>query len=168
VATKKQSGGSWPIFLLALAGAAVFIRISGQQLPETMASHFDATGNANGFMARDTYLNFITLIAVGAPLLIVIVQTLVLNSASSINIPNRDYWLAPERRDDTLAYLNKQGMRFGILLAAFLSYVHWIVVKGNAVQPPQLSNGLFIPALMVFFVATGVWISTFYFHFRRP
>ena len=103
MATKNSSGGSWPWFLLALAAAAIFIRLSGQQLPETMASHFDATGNANGFMARDTYLNFITLVAVGSPLLIVAVQALVLSQVARINIPNRDYWLAPERRAATLA-----------------------------------------------------------------
>lgn len=165
---KKLRRPNWPVFLLLMAAAFVFIRMTGQQLPELMASHFNGSGAANGYMSRSTYLTFMSAIAAGVPLLIVLVQSLVISHASSINIPNRDYWLAEERRDDTLAYLTIQGMRFGILLSAFLCYVHWLVVKGNAMQPPQLSNSLFIPALMLFLVASGVWVSTFYFHFRRP
>ena len=55
-----------------------------------MASHFGATGTANGLVAG-AYLNFMTLIAVEHRFVIVLVQSLVLNGAARVNI-------SPEQR----------------------------------------------------------------------
>ncbi|HTP39248.1 MAG TPA: hypothetical protein VMI92_06695 [Steroidobacteraceae bacterium] len=165
---KTQRRPNWTVFLLLLLAAVVFIHKTGQRLPELMAAHFDASGAASGYMMRSSYLTFMSAIAAGVPLFIALLQSLAIRQATSLRIPNRDYWLAEERREDTQAYLNLQGMRFGLLLAAFLCYVHWLVVQGNAAQPPRLSNAMFIPALVFFLLVTGLWAGSFYFHFRRP
>jgi hypothetical protein len=54
------------------------------------------------------------------------------------------------------------------LLAAFLCYVHWLVVAANKAQPPQLSNMAFIAGLVVFMVCLVLWVIAMLGRFKRP
>ena len=158
--------------LPALAGilvvAAGFILLSSQSLPPVVASHFAAGGNADGFMPRNAYLAFMLFIAVGVPLLLALANSLVrLVPPHMVSLPNRDYWLAPERAADTLAFLRNHGTYFSVLLAAFLTFVHWLVVRANALQPPRLSAPLFIAGLVLFLLAVAIWVGALILHFRR-
>lgn len=155
------------LFAAMLAGAAMFILWTGQALPPVVASHFGASGLADGFMSRTAYLLLMVTVTIGIPLAIVLVQALVDHTHESLRIPHRQYWMAPERRDATMAFMRRQAMRFAILLAVFLCFVHWLVVDGNAAKPPRLNNSLFIPALVAFFAAVGIWVAAFWVRFRR-
>jgi hypothetical protein len=72
-----------------------------------------------------------------------------------INIPRRDYWLAPERRDET----GRTLMRFGLLMVGFESLfflaIHLLVVAANESQPARLSNNVWW-LLAAFLATTGV------------
>ena len=85
-----------------------------------------------------------------------------------INIPHREYWLAPERRADTVGKLQRHMNFFGVLLAVFLCYVHWQVVQANTRSPPVLDNGRFSTGLATFMVALVVWIVVLRRNFRPP
>jgi hypothetical protein len=87
--------------------------------------------------------------------------------ASLVNLPNRAYWLAPERRAETFAYLSDHTAHFATLLAVFLGFVHWRVVAANALHPPTLEPVLFVGGLIAFMVALVVWIASLAAHFRR-
>ncbi len=163
-----QSARTWFLFLLLLACAALFIVFTGQALPPFVASHFSGSGLANGSMARGTYLIFMCSVASGVPLVIAGLQALLIRRAPEIKIPNRDYWLAPQRKDMTLAFLDAHSRRFAVLLAVFLCLVHWLVVQANQVQPPHLDSTIFIACLVGFLLATAVWLGSFYLHFRAP
>lgn len=160
-----------PLLLAVLAAAALFIWLSGSSLPPVVASHFVAGGAADGFMPRDAYLRLMLAVAVGLPL----VQAVLIGGITRllperlINLPNGDYWLAPERRRQTLDYLGDQGNYFALLLCAFLSFVHWLVMRANALQPPRFPESLLFAALPVFAVALVIWMGAFFRHFlRRP
>jgi len=151
---------------MLLLGAAAFIAITGQSLPDIVASHFNASGQADGYMPRRTYIIFMGVVTLAVPFSIVVLQALMVRRPDRLKLRNRDYWLAPERREKTLEFLNVHAMRFAAMLLLFLCVVHWLLVKANAVQPAHLDSGLFIAALAGFLVATVVWLIALYLRFR--
>ena len=157
------------IFLAVLAAAGVFVFSSSSALPERVASHFGGSGAADSFMSRRGYVTFMLVFVVGLPLVMTGIMTLVFRSATtSLNIPNREYWLTAERRPETVAFLINHNMRFGACLAAFLSYVHWLVVQANLQQPPELSNGAIYTALALFVITIMAWTTWLLRAFRKP
>lgn len=156
------------VFLAVLVAAGVFVVSTGSTLPARVASHFGASGQADSFMSRDGYVAFMLVFVVGLPLVMTGFMALVFRSGSaSMNLPNRDYWLAPERRAQLVALLTAHGMRFGAGLAVFLSCVHWLIVRANMQHPPQLDNDLMYVGLALFLLATVLWIAWLWFALRR-
>ena len=157
------------IFIVVLAAAGLFVFITSDALPERVASHFGSSGAADSYMSRSGYVTSMLIFVLGLPLVTTGCMTLVFRSATtSLNIPNRDYWLAPERRADAVAFLNRHSMRFGAFLAVFLSYMHWLVVRANFLQPPQLSNGAIYVGLALFALTLMGWTAWLWIAFRQP
>jgi len=155
--------------LLVVASSAIFFFASSPKLPQIVASHFVTGGAANGFMARSAYIPFMGIMTLGLPLLIGVLLGLGRHLPSSfINLPNRSYWLAPERIEATREYLGRQGGVFATLLVVFMCFVHWQVVQANLVQPPRLPERSFVFGLVLFLLATVAWSGAFIAHFRRP
>ncbi len=74
------------------------------QLPDPLPSHFDANGQVDGEMGKNAFYLMMGLVnamfLVGFP---VLAMTLKHIPDSLINLPNKEYWLAPGRRNETLA-----------------------------------------------------------------
>ena len=156
-------------FYLALALAAGFVIRTGDALPQLLATHFGASGAANGYMARNFYVRFMLIFVAVLPLALNLVIGRVLRlPATRINIPHREYWLAPERRADTVGRLRRHMQFFGVLLAVFLCYVHWQVVQANTRSPPVLDNVRFSTGLATFMAALVTWIVILRRDFRPP
>jgi hypothetical protein len=84
-----------------------------------------------------------------------------------INLPNKRHWLAPERRAATLEALASMSLRFAAALAIFLCFMHWLVVRANAVQPPRLAESWFFAGLAAFGAGTLAWLFLLYRRFGR-
>ena len=163
-----QRGQSFQMFLLLVAGAAGFVWMTSDSLPAVVASHFGASGTAGAFMPREAYVRFMLVFVVGLPLFIVGLTSLTLGSPRArINVPHRDYWLAPERREETISFLRLHMVRFGAMLVVFLCFVHWLVVRANESQPVRLENRWFIGGLVVFVVFALAWAKALFSRFRR-
>ena len=156
------------LLLATLALAIAFVFVTGSSLPPVVASHFIAGGTANGFMPRGIYLRFTIALLVGLPLLIAFLASFTsFLPTRFVNLPNREYWLATERQADTLVYLRKHGTHFGVLLAVFFCFVHWLVVRANAHSPPLFPESLFFMGMAAFLVGLVTWLGAFIVHFRR-
>ena len=155
-------------FLFVLAAAGGFVWLSSNDLPAIMASHFGPGGNANGFVRRDAYAVPMLALVVLVPLLVasgaLLVSVLPLRF---INLPNKQYWLAPERRGETLEALESLSLRFAVVLTVFLCFVHWLVVRANSVQPPALPENWFFAGLAVFGAVTLAWVVNLFRRFGR-
>ncbi len=159
---------TWSAFVLLLVFAILFVTGTASQLPLTVASHFDAAGQPNAFMSRSGYIRFVLCIAVGLPVLVVVILRTVYSRATDLKLPNREYWLAPGRLDRTRAFLIAHGVWLGSLLVTLACFVHWLELAANRQQPPHLSNQSFAAVLIAFLVATAAWIAAIMFAFRRP
>ncbi|TAH41296.1 MAG: DUF1648 domain-containing protein [Gammaproteobacteria bacterium] len=151
----------------AIAGIA-FVVISAWSLPDPVASHFGGEGLANGFMSRGAYTALMAVLAGGIPLLLAgsMIAAIKL-SGDKINLPNREYWLAPERRGETMTWLIRHTHRFALALLVFMCCVHWLVLRANALQPPRLEESWFIGGLLAFFLFLAGWFIRLLLRFRR-
>jgi hypothetical protein len=153
--------------MLLIAVCGLVVGTSGA-LPVRVASHFDAAGFANGYMTRDGYRIFMLAFSVGVPLLVVaLIGWLPRLAPNLINIPNRDYWLAPERREAALAALDASALWLGCLLTALAGAVHWLVIRANAVDPPKLENGPLLTLLGAFVAGLVCGIVVLMQRFRK-
>jgi uncharacterized membrane protein len=96
--------------LLCLVQAAYYYPL----LPDRVASHFGASGQPDAWSGKDTFLK-IYLIAVAFIAILFSGMGFILRKTPSslINLPNKDYWLSPERRQETLDLLSRQFFSFG-------------------------------------------------------
>jgi serine/threonine-protein kinase len=165
----ERKRGLISLFAGLLIAATWFVLNTTAELPAYVASHFRGDGLADGFMRRDAYRWFILVFAVGLPLLLVVLITyLPRRFPQATNIPNRDFWFAPERREQTLASLGQWALQLGCLFTLFACGVHWLVIQANARQPPRLANGPFLTMLVVFLVILGGWVVALLRRFRKP
>lgn len=159
---------AWIVFAAVLLFAIVFFANTASSLPPLVTSHFDGNGNATAQMSRASYTKFVFFMGVGLPIAMVAFLTLIYSKASDMKMPNRDYWLAPERIAETRALLIAHGVWFGSLMAAMVCFVHWLILDAHQTMPPHLSNRLVAGGLFVFFIVTGGWIIALLRYFRGP
>ncbi|KPF49088.1 hypothetical protein IP87_18840 [beta proteobacterium AAP121] len=153
--------------LLALVSAA-FIWWAGQMLPAQVASRFDSQGVAVSWMARETFVGLMMLLAAVMPVVTALLQ--MRNSQlSRTRIPNPEHWYAEPRRAATVAYLAAHATVFAAALSAFMCFVFWRLVAAHAVTPqaPVLDKQLFLLGLGVFVAFAVGWTVLRHQHFRR-
>ncbi|MCB2205851.1 DUF1648 domain-containing protein [bacterium] len=136
-------------------------------LPEEVASHFGSEGEANGWMSRDGFMvlyGFLFLFLAGtfagsAWLMKVLPD-------SMINLPRKKYWLAPERRAESIAYLHNSMMRMGNATLLFMLLMMFDTFEANLLPSPRLSP-LFWPVLIGYFLYLGWLIWSMFRRFQR-
>jgi uncharacterized membrane protein len=158
----------WIAFALMLLFAVVFLSTTVSSLPAQVASHFDGAGFPTAYMTHEFYIKFVFAMGMGFPIAMVALLTLIYSKASDMKLPNREYWLAPERIAQTRSLLVSQGVWFGCLMVAMVCYVHWLELAAHREMPPHLSNRWVGVGLLVFFAVTGVWIIKLLRAFRTP
>jgi hypothetical protein len=149
------------ILLTALAiiqaGLILTLVLTSQQLPPRVASHFGGGGVPDGWMSRPAYLVTMAGVGVGLSLLqIGIFYCIRYFPPSVINLPHRDYWLAPERQDETIDTIFRAGVWLAILVTVFVIIIHLLVVAANRSQPVRLSSGVW-PLSAGFLMAIVFW-----------
>lgn len=159
-----------PILVLGLLYLAfvVCLVLTADALPERVATHFDLQGRANGWMTRSAHLRFIAAFGLALPLVILgICVALRFAPNSSFNIPHREYWLAPERRAETLAFISRHSVWLACETMAFITGVHLLVVYANRQVPPQMPLAPLLTWAGCLTVGIGFWALVMIRHFKR-
>jgi hypothetical protein len=133
---------AFPLIALALAYLVFFgyLAASYGELPERIASHFDFSGHANGWMSRGVCTGLMAATAV-----------------SFINLPHKAYWLAPERRAFALGVLLRYAIWFASATVLFLAGIQWLVVRANLSSIKAMDMTMFAGMLALFLFVTGIW-----------
>jgi hypothetical protein len=87
---------------------------------------------------------------------------------SLINLPNKDYWLAPERKEESLRFLEREMEWIGVMTVGFIALVLHLAIRANLNPEHRLENGAFVTLLVVFLVATSWWVVRLYRRFPNP
>ena len=119
--------------------------------PGQMAAHFNIQGNPDRFVSKAEFFWFelqTIMVVIGTSIPLQLLFTFL--PQNLINIPNREYWLAPERHDETINRLNSfSAMMFGVILLT-IHAVFEISVYAN------LQTQIFFNAkLMLFFIGAS-------------
>lgn len=141
-----------PLAILALAQAAALavVLATCPLLPERMAVHFAADGHADGWGPRSAYIGLIASVLALAPLLAAAPALLVrVLPAGLINLPHRAYWLAPERRAASVAWLVRHMCWSGLPLPPGLLVLHLAVVWAARQEPPALPFAAAVATLAI-------------------
>ena len=155
-------------FLLLAALFLLLLLLSASNLPETVATHFNAHGKPNAWMHSSSYLAFYITFGLGLPALIVAVFYMVRWLPPSwVNLPQRDFWLTPERAPATHQYLLTRGLWLACVMLAFLLAVHFAVVRANQLAPPHLPAKSFLVPMGIFGVTLVIWMIDFVRYFTR-
>jgi len=156
------------LFLIVLFVAGAFVWLTSGGLPPMVASKFGPDGVAHALMSKGAYTALMLALVVGVPGLVAATTLLVrVLPPQLVNLPHKRYWLAPERRAATLAALASMSLRLAISLAVFMGFMHWLVVRAHAVQPPRLQESWFFAGLAVFGTVTLALILLLYRRFGR-
>jgi uncharacterized membrane protein len=158
----------WIIFALALLFATLYLARTVPNLPPLVASHFNGAGHPSAYMTRGFYTKFTLAFGLGLPVAMVALLSLVYSRAGDVRLPNRDYWLAPERIAQTRARLVNSGAWLGSLTVAMVCYAHWLVLVAHRSVPPHFSNRLLFGGLLAFSLITGGLLVALLSAFRLP
>ena len=137
--------------------------------PQQMAAHFNVQGNPDRFVSKAEFFGYQL-----QTMLIVVVTSLVLQlllfilPVSFINMPNRDFWLSPERRDDTVDRLSSfAAAMFGIILLVI--QVGFEISAYANLQTPILFNAkLMLVVMIASFILIGGMLVLLTVSFRLP
>jgi hypothetical protein len=154
-------------FALAVLGAVQY-GYYAPRLPEVLGAHFAGNGAVNGWQSKaaffSTELVVVVLAAVvgfGVPRIIGAMPV------SLINLPNKEFWLGPERREETLSYIRTWSAWFGCGLLAFLLFVMELAFRANLQTTPRFNNAAFVPALLTFVAFDTIALIWLILHFSR-
>ncbi|AMV16383.1 hypothetical protein VT03_00740 [Planctomyces sp. SH-PL14] len=130
-------------------------------LPARVASHFGASGAADGWMSRGafgvTYVGTVLLMAALFGGISALVRRLPIGL---INLPHREYWLAEPRREETLRRLNVEMGWLGLGTILLLIVTFQLCLEANRNGTFRLGNAIW-GALAVYLVAMTVWLIRF-------
>ena len=102
------------------------------RLPERVASQFDAVGHPGGWVTRTGFFVFEGAVVAGMTVLVLFLEWLVPRMpASRVSLPNKDYWLAPERRAATDLMIQRWSATFLLLSLGFVVYVMQLALLVN-------------------------------------
>ncbi len=137
------------------------------QLPETVASHFDGRGTPDGWSSKG---QFFGLLGGLAGLMLALFGAFGLwiprmNSAY-VNLPHKEYWLAPERRGATLAWLGAYMLEMGVITMALMLAVTHLTIQANLVEGGTLQG--FGWVFGGYILLMGAWLARVFVRFRRP
>ena len=156
------------VFVLLAVGAAIYFSPYYAQLPEVVASHFNARGVANGWQTKHAFFAvFVGVSVLAAVIGFGIPRIISAMPRQLINLPNKQYWLAPERLAETQAFLNTYFAWFGCAVFAVIILTFDYAIKSNLhpENQPDISRMWYILAGFLAFVA--IWIVRLLARFLR-
>lgn len=161
-----------PSLLLWAATAttlAVLTVVTGE-LPERVPTHFDAAGRADGWSTPLGFALGMGGLSLGLTALFFLLSLLVPRTPSGlINLPHRDFWLAPERRKESLRSVADRLCALGAGTQVLVLGLVLYCVRASRSQEPQTgpdrTTWIFLLGYLAFVAA---WIVALHRRFPRP
>jgi len=138
-------------------------------LPDRIASHFAASGMPNGWMSKSQF--FITYAVVLLPALIVefwVSRKISNKPDAKLRLPNKEYWLTPERRAETFAYFDSFFAWYGCAFLLVEVFAMGLAMRANFLTPPEMPTGPIVSILLGFVFFNVIAVVAMLRRFSRP
>lgn len=156
------------IFFALVALAIIQIIYYYPQMPDVVASHFDGLGAPNAWSSRDGFFGlYLAMLLLLIGIFVFVPRWTESRINFGMRIPNKDYWLAPERVEQTKAFFRRQMLVMGVVHLALAIYVIQLAILANFNQEPRIHYSIYW-VLGIYFLTLIAWLIHFYFHFRKP
>ncbi len=156
--------------LVAAYAVSMAVAVAGHgMLPEQAAVHFGASGAADGWGSRDTLTGLF--VVMNTVLFVVFLSGPRLAFRlpdDMISLPNRDYWLAEDRRERAIEIMSGLAYEFGAATLVYTAFVMVLTVHANHRQPPALDNTTFLVGLGAYLLYSAWWCVRLVRSFRKP
>ena len=137
-------------------------------LPDRLASHFTASGFPNNWLEKPQFFALYAGLLLLATAITFLSPTLIsITPTWAVNLPNKQYWLSPAHREDTLLYLDRYFAWSGLLLLIFEVCTMHLVFQANLQAVPDLPAGTVFSLLAVFILLSAGSTITLVRHFSR-
>jgi uncharacterized membrane protein len=157
--------------LLLLWAAVILQRVHYfPQLPHILATHFDFAGRPNGWSSKESFFSFYVSMTVlltalfffGLPFLLRVLP------ASLINLPHREYWLVPARKEQAIAMVMQDMGIFGNAVLAMVIASIQLAINANLPGSSGFQSDRMWALLTVFSLFTVFWLVHLYRRFAIP
>jgi uncharacterized membrane protein len=155
-------------FVIVLAAIAQCVH-DFPLLPDRLASHFGASGIPNGWMTKSQF--FITFAVVLLPALVVefwVSHRIANQPDAKLRLPNKEYWLAPERHAETFAYFDSFFAWYGCAFLFVEVFAMGLAMRANFDTPPLLPTGPIISVIAGFVLYNIAAVIAMYRRFSMP
>lgn len=148
------------IFDLAWLGLLVFMGGTWPLMPEMVGAPHKA-------LPRDLHMALMMGVAVFCPWLATRGAVLLARQyPAGLNIPNKEFWMAPERREQTLMALRQRFFPLGLLLVLLLAGLHYREVQHGQTAWPVVPPALWIAGTALLCASFTAWVATTASHFK--
>jgi hypothetical protein len=156
------------IFFAILAAGVLQCVHDFPLLPDRMASHFGASGIPNGWMTKSQFLIVYAVVVIPAAALEFWIPRRIAKNRARLNLPNKEYWLGPERHAETFGYLNAFFAWYGCAFLLLEVLAMGLAMRANFNDPVQLPTGPIVSALAAFLLFNVVAVITMCRRFSTP
>ena len=133
------------LFMLAMILIAAIVQsvYYYPKLPDQILSQFTVTGEVDDYIAKFTLFIIMLSTIFGTAVSLTLGTLLAMKKAPQlVNLPNKDYWFAPEHKQETIAFVFKIMVKLTIasiiMMIAILQSIIWVSI-GSLESP-----GIFI------------------------
>lgn len=146
------------MLILIAVFSVIQIALQAPYLPSPMAVRFNAPGQAVGWDTPQSFATInLVIVAIIVSICLILPKSLSGRRRLKWRLPNRDYWLAPERLAKTIEYFQRQFFWHGIVTLLLLMAVFQLVVDANAKTPPLLNSQRLVWLLIGYAAFLIVW-----------
>lgn len=160
------------LFVVLTCASIAFFIFFGRDFPPQMAIHFNTGGHANGYMDRVKFIVLGSFLSFMVPTFIAAMVGVLprILPASQLNVPNKDYWSAPEHRAEALDIMLWFGLWLAVLVQAFMLVINVGIYRANLAPAPTLGAAgllIIVPAVLLP-VGMFTMIGALFHAFRIP
>ena len=123
----------------------------------------------NGWMPKSAFfVVYAAVIGVAAMMGYLVPRSIRKKPSDRINLPNKEYWLAPERRAETLAFFERYFAWYSCVLLLILVLAMGLAIQANFTSPPRMATGPILSVIAGFVAFNVAWVVWMMRHFSNP
>lgn len=160
-----------PKLIFAFLALYAAVHFSGvyPELPGVVASHFNGRGAPNGWQTKQAFFTvFVGVTALCALFGFGMASLIGAMPARLVNLPNKQYWLTTERREETLEWLKAYFGWFACALYLLMIVVYDYAAQSNLHPDHPPGTARLVYTLVVFLAFVIVWLVRIFTRFGEP